>query len=214
VRTTKPAKAKPAATAATTAKAPKPPKPQRAARPAPDPAALQARLDRMRWIPAILLAAALLAVLGLGVWQSHGVWWGKRIGDSRSIQKEQQQVLAAAKTCAVRILSYDYRKLDANRADAESCIGGDFKTQYQQTYQVVLDLAPQKKGVQNLELSNGGIQSVSKDAQQWTVLLYGQIAYADSTTKPDSPRLDIATFVATVTKTGGKWLVTALNPTG
>jgi Mce-associated membrane protein len=205
---------------ANAARAPKAVAVQKEKAPAPRPrlvsgeaAELQRRLDRLRWVPAIVLAAVVLAVAGIGVWQSHGVWWGKRIGDTRTAQ--QQQVLATAKSCAVTILSYDYRKLPANKAAGEACMTGEFKTQFDQTYaQVVQPVATQKKAVQNLQLANGGVQSVNKDGSQWTVLLYGQLAYSDTTTPAGSPRLDIATFVATVTRTGGKWLISSLNPTG
>jgi hypothetical protein len=66
-----------------------------------------------------------------------------------------------------------------------------------------------------LQVENGGVQSVSKDGQQWVVLIYGQLAYADNTLPKATPqRLDISSSVVTLTKSSGRWLVSNLAPTG
>jgi Mce-associated membrane protein len=174
--------------------------------------ATQRRLDRLRWIPAVLAGLAVVAVLVVGAWQSDGVWWGKRLHDNRT--QQQQQVLAAAKSCTAAILSYDYRQLDSADKAATACITPDFKTQYEQTFSVVKQLAPQKKAILTFQVENGGVQSVSKDGKQWVVLLYAQTGYADSSTPKDTPRLDISTPVVTLTEVGGKWLVSNMNTTG
>jgi hypothetical protein len=180
----------------------------------PDLAVIQRRLDRVRWIPAVLAGAAVVAMLVVGVWQSHGVWWGNRLQDTRS--QQQQEVLAAAKSCTVSILSYDYRRLPAAQSAATACVTEDFKTaQYDKAFKIVQQLAPEKKAVLQLSVENGGVQSVSKDGKTWVVLLYGQLAYSDKDLPKDTPqRLDISSSVVTLTKSGGRWLVAKLDPTG
>jgi hypothetical protein len=174
---------------------------------------MQRRLDRLRWIPAGVAAVAVLVALGIGAWLSDGVWWGSKITSNRS--EQQQQVLAVAKTCAVNLLSYDYRSLDDAQKKGDQCASGDYRTQYDQTFNtIVRKLAPQRKATQTLQIANGGIQSVSGDAQQWVVLLFGQQSYSDNTQSSNTPRLDVATFAVTLTKVNGTWLVTAMNPTG
>jgi Mce-associated membrane protein len=173
-----------------------------------DLAAIQARLDRLRWIPAVIAALALVAVLVIGVWQSHGVWWGKKLGDTRT--EQQQRVLAAAKSCTAAILSYDYKRLDQTQAAAEACITGQFKQDYEQSFELVRTAAPQKNASQTFQVANGGVSDVSDDGKQWVVMLYGQIGYTDSTVK-NGPRLDISTPIVTLTEVNGKWLVSKMD---
>jgi len=209
--TGKPAQAPKAATKTAPTPAPKP-----ARQPAPrasDVAAMQRRLDRLRWIPAGIAAIAVLAAIGIGAWLSDGVWWGSKISSNRS--EHQQQVLATAKACAVNLLSYDYRNLDDSQKKGDQCATGDYRTQYDQTFNsIVRKLAPQRKATQTLQIANGGVQSVSGDGKQWVILLFGQQSYADNTQTSSTPRLDVATFAVTMTQVGRVWLVSAMNPTG
>ena len=186
--------------------APAAPQPRR---PLPvDLVAMQRRLDRLRWIPAVIAALALVAVLVIGVWQSHGVWWGKKLADTRT--QQQQRVLAAAKSCTAAILSYDYKRLDQTQSAAEACITGQFKQDYDQSFELVRTAAPQKNASQTFEVANGGVSDVSSDGKQWVVMLYGQIGYTDNTVK-DGPRLDISTPIVTLTQVNGKWLVSKMD---
>jgi len=207
-------KAAQAPKAATKTAPPPAPKPTR--QPAPrtsDVAALQRRLDRLRWIPALIAAIAVLAAIGVGAWLSDGVWWGSKISSNRS--EQQQQVLATAKACAVNLLSYDYRNLDDSQKKGDQCATGDYRTQYDQTFNsIVRKLAPQRKATQTLQIANGGVQSVSGDGKQWVILLFGQQSYSDNTQSSSTPRLDVATFAVTMTQIGRVWLVSAMNPTG
>jgi len=198
-----------------TQKTPKPAKPSKPARPArpADAAALQRRLDRLRWIPACIAALAVLAALGIGAWLSDGVWWGNKIQNNRT--QQSQQVLAAAKSCAVALLSFDYRNLDESQHKGDQCATGDYRTQYDQTFNtIVRKIAPQRHATQSLQIANGGVQAISSDGQQWVILLFGQQTYADNTQTSGTPRLDVATFAVTMTKINGAWLVTKMDPTG
>ena len=161
----------------------------------------------------MLAGVLVVAMLVVGVWQSHGVWWGKRLRDTRA--EQQQEVLAAAKSCTVSILSYDYRRLPEAQKAASACVTPEFKSQYDQSFKIVQQLAPEKHATLQLTVENGGVQSVSKDGKQWVILLYGQQAYSDNTLPKDTPqRLDISSSVVTLTNASGHWLVSNLSPTG
>ncbi|MDP9118221.1 MAG: hypothetical protein M3O28_13355, partial [Actinomycetota bacterium] len=178
-----------------------------------DPDSRDRRLRGLRWAPAVVAGLAVLAMLALGAWQSHGVWWGSRLHDSRA--QVQQQVLAAAKPCTAAILSYDYRNIPAALAAGEKCVTGNLKTQYVQVMnQTVKVVAPQTKTVQTFQVAKAGISSVSADGKQWVVLVFGQETVTNSTTAAGSPRLDLSSAVVTLNKVNGQWVVSNLTNTG
>jgi Mce-associated membrane protein len=197
-------------------------RPRRPARPSGDEPRRPAREPRPKgrwrarlgWLPAGVAGLAVLAMLAVAAWQSHGVWWAKTAQDARD--RTQQEVLAVAKTCAAAILSYDYRKLDAAEAAGKACTTGQLKSDYTKAMETtVKQLAPQSKTVQTLQIAKAGIESVSPDGKQWVVLVYGQQAVTDAKTKSgDAPRLDLSSPEVTLDLVGGKWLVSNLGNPG
>lgn len=179
---------------------------------AADLEALHRRLERLRWLPALIAGLATVVLLAIGVWQAHDVWWGSGFHDRRD--ETRQEVLAAAKPCTAAILSYDYRHLSAAQQAGEACATGTFKSDYVKAMATVTQLAPQEKTVQSFEVAKGGVQSVSADGKQWVVLLYGQISVTNAGTKPDSPRLDITTAVVTLERVGRSWLISNMQTPG
>ena len=74
---------------------------------------------------------AVLVLVGLGVWLSHGVWWAKT--DASAHRNEvRQQVLATAKTCTATMLSYDYQKLAQAEKKGQACATGQLRSDYTQ----------------------------------------------------------------------------------
>ncbi|MDX6254665.1 MAG: Mce-associated rane protein [Frankiales bacterium] len=183
-------------------------------RPAREPRSRGRWLAQLGWLPAVVAGLAVLAMLAVAAWQSHGVWWAKTAQDTR--ERTQQEVLAAAKTCAAAILSYDYRNLDAAEAAGKACTTGQLKSDYTKAMETtVKQLAPQSKTVQTLQIAKAGIESVSPDGKQWVVLVYGQQAVTDAKTKSgDAPRLDLSNPEVTLDLVGGKWLVSNLGNPG
>ena len=86
----------------------------------------------LAWFPAAVLAvAALLLVVLLGIFSFRG-YWAKPGADGPKAPstRQQEQVLAAAKTCFATLNSYDYRKLDEALSAGEKCTTGKFTTDY------------------------------------------------------------------------------------
>jgi hypothetical protein len=158
--------------------------PTRAAAPtaAADAEALRRRIHRVGIAYAVLAGLAAAAMLGVGIWLSHGVWWAKKsVSDER--QKVRTQVLAAAKTCTVAILSYDYRHLDQSENAGKACATGQLLSDYTRLMDsTVKTIAPQSKTIQQFQVANAGVSSVSPDGKQWVILVYGQEAVTNTTT--------------------------------
>ncbi len=170
-----------------------------------DTETLRRRLDRLRWIPAMVAGIAVAALAASILALSHGVWWA-----TPSASATRDEVLAAAKTCLARTNSYDYRKLDQAEAAGLACATGRFRDSYKQSMEtVVRKLAPERKATQEVQVDKAGVESVSKDGTQWVVLIYGQQKVTNTTTQ--QPRLDILSARVTMDRVDGKWLISALS---
>ena len=99
----------------------------------------------------------------------------------------RHDALHAATTAAHDLLSYDYRSLDTDIARAKGETTGAFAQQYAETAGKLLDQAKQLKAI---------VQASVKQ-------LPGQ---AKPTTRIDQSRVQL-----TMTKVGGRWLVSALS---
>ena len=196
-----PAKAEKAARA----KAEKPPR-----EPA-DAQTLERRVAAAGTALAVLAGLAAAAMLGIGIWLSHGVWWAKTSTTAHRVD-ERTQVLAAAKTCTAAILSYDYRTIDTFEKAGQACATGQLKSDYTKLMdETVKQIAPQTKTVQVFQVAKAGVASVSPDGTQWVVLIYGQEAVTSTSTTPGTPRLDLSTASVTLNKVGKTWLVSNMS---
>jgi len=176
-------------------------------KPGSEAQALRRRLDLLRWIPAGVLGAAVVVLAVLCVALGRGVWYGK--ATSSEIRGE---VLSAAKTCTATVSAYDYRKLAQSKKDGLSCATGTFKKEYTKVMDtVVAKLAPAAQTVQSVQVAKAGIEQVSSDGKQWTVLIYAQHTVTNTTTGTKTPRLDKLSVRAVMDKVGGKWLIAKLD---
>ena len=173
-----------------------------------DAEALRRRLDRLRWIPAGVLGAAVVVLAVLCVLLGNGVWRG-----TKSASYVRGQVLAAAKTCTATVSSYDYRKLAQSKKDGRACATGKFKADYTTAMDTIIAKeAPKTKTTQTLQVAKAGIEQVSSDGNQWTLLIYGQHTVTNTTTETtNTPRLDKLSVRVTMDKVGGKWLIAKID---
>ena len=95
--------------------------------------------------------------------------------------------MAAARTSAATILSYDYRHLDADFAAASALTTGSFRTDYQATTaKAVRQLATQTKAVVSAKVAAAGV--VSSSADRATVLLF--VNQTTTSNRLDSAKVD------------------------
>jgi hypothetical protein len=156
------------------------------------------------WLPAgafAAVAAVLLVFIGLAAWDI----WG---GDSTDVGTQRGQVLAAAKTCMATMNTYDYRKLDDAEAKGLACTTGKLTGQYKQAMeQLIKPQAAKVHFTQTAQVNKAGVETVSSDGTQWTVLIFGQLATTNSQTGTNTPKLTIFSARVTMQHVGDRWLV-------
>jgi hypothetical protein len=160
----------------------------------------------LRWAPAGALSAGAITMAILLIVFSHGVWWARA-----SAQSVREQVLAAAKTCIVDTNSYKYTALDAYETKALACATGVFQGQLRDTIEkLVKKNAPKLKAQQTTEINSNsaGIESITNDGKQWTVLLFCQLKVTNS--NYPNGRTDPFGAQVTMEKVNGKWLIAKL----
>jgi hypothetical protein len=212
-KTPTPAKAQAKTQAKVTPKSPAKAQAATAADPGADPALARQVPGWLVWLPGAVLTAAALAMVVLMVIFSHGVWWGPDAGrgpDQKTVNALRQQVLAASKSCLAQTNTYDYTKLDDYEKSALTCATGQFANQLKQTIETLVKVnAPKLKAKQTAQINKGGIETVSADGSQWTVLLFGQLSVVN-TTDPKG-RTDPFAAQVQMEKVRGTWLISQLK---
>lgn len=168
----------------------------------------------LNWLPAAVLSAGALALAVLILVFSNGVWWGPSPGaaptGAQAPNAVRERVLAAAKTCIASTNSYKYTALDAFEKKALSCSTGQFTSQLQNTIETLIKVnAPKLKSSQTAQINRGGIEAVTSDGRQWTVLLFGQLTVVN--TNDSKGHTDPFAAQVTMQKAGNKWLIAHLS---
>lgn len=196
-----------------------PPPPARAAEPGA-PANASAVPDWLIWTPAAVASVGAVVMAVLLIVFSHGVWWGPdptKVPGGAAANVTRDRVLAAAKTCVADANSYKYTDLAGFESKALACTTGVFTGHYKDIIDTVIKVnAPKLKASQTAQINKGGIEAVSADGTQWTILLFGQLTVTNA--NASAPRTDPFGAQVRMERVGGKWLISALttvsNPTG
>ncbi|WGL54239.1 DnaJ domain-containing protein [Nocardioides sp. BP30] len=132
-------------------------------------------------------------------------------GGSKVTQIEDRAVAAqaAAKEAIVPVLSYDYRKLDADQKTAESYLTDSYRKTYDKTFALIKKSAPGVQTVVTTKVVDTGIIRVDDDRVQ--VLLFVDRPTTNKATTTAIPYQDQVT--ATMEKVGGDWLIDNLVTT-
>lgn len=149
--------------------------------------------------PLIALVAALLLLGGvLGVTlRSPG---GPAEGTDAAV--------AAARTSLTRMLSFDYRTVDASSRTVGALLTGSFRTQFEKTMSTdIAPLAKQHRSVVTASVAEIGVRSASAD----TVRVQAFVDQSRTTDASPTPAVDQNRVLATLTKVDGRWLVSALT---
>jgi len=184
---------------------PGPPRPASPARgatgPVPAPIAVRRRADRATaplWLALVLGALALLAVAGLVA--------AFLVPSRQGSVTTRDQALAAAKTEVAQILSYDYKNFDAGLTQAKSVLTGravgDYTTAMIKTVKAT---ALKNKATVVASTDSAGVESVSPDGEQVTVVVFGEQKVTNSSLS--APRTDVFRVRATLDLTHGRWLI-------
>jgi hypothetical protein len=196
------------------------PAPEPAAAPAPEPvtepvpvvetptAAGAARTaTRWRWLPAgVLIAAAVIMAVLLATF-SHSVWWAKP--SAAAVQNTRNElrdrVLAAAKQCVVATNKYNYQTIDADEAAGLKCTTGVQSTRYKSAMEhLIRGPANKIKASQVPQINSAGIESITANGKQWSIVVYGQLAIHNVNVKS---RTDPFAAVVRMNYVHGKWLM-------
>jgi hypothetical protein len=169
------------------------------------PAVVVAVPGWLRWAPAAALSAGAVVMAVLLLVFSHGVWWAKPNGS-----EQRQQVLASAKTCVAASNDYKYTALDAYESKALACTTGQFRNQLKGIIERLVKVnAPRLKASQTAQISRGGVETITSDGRQWTVVLFGQLAVTN--TNYPQGRTDPFAAQVRMQKDHGKWLMSDLK---
>jgi Mce-associated membrane protein len=147
--------------------------------------------------------AVVLTVVALVVAVAGQVWLHGRAADDR----RERSAREAAETAVAAVLSYDYRSLEANLAATRTLLTGDARQQYDDVSKPLLATAPGIHAITKAQVKTTAVlQSGERSAR---VLLF--VDQLSSSTSLKTPRLDQSRIVVTVTRSGGRWLVSSLS---
>jgi len=123
---------------------------------------------------------------------------------------ERDRALAAAKTEVPLILSYNYASFDADVAKAKAELTGRAVTDYTTAMsQTIKPAAVKVKAVVQAQTDGAGVESVSPDGRQVTVVVFGEQKVTN--TSLSAPRTDLFRVRATLDLVGGNWLVSKFD---
>jgi Mce-associated membrane protein len=156
-----------------------------------------------RWLAALLAVLALL-LAGVSAWLVVAA-----PGRAGSVE-QRDQALSAAKTSVALILSYDYRNFDADLAKAQAQLTGRANSDYVQAMTATIKPAAIKsKVVVQAQTDSAGVETVSADGKQVSVVVFGQQKVTN--TALSAPRIDPFRVRATMTLVNGHWLVSKFD---
>jgi Mce-associated membrane protein len=124
-------------------------------------------------------------------------------------QRAGAQALAAARTAAVAVLSYDYRHLDEDFAAAKAHTAQPFTAEYQQTTtKAVRPVATKNAAVVKAVVSAAGVVRAATDR----VVVLAFVNQTTSSSRLQRPQVDQNRVELTMVRgSGGQWLVAGVR---
>lgn len=152
---------------------------------------------------ALALALVLVATTGVGV-------AGLGIQDVRTVQHQQEldragrTAVAAGERAAAAILAYNHKTLEADRDAASRYMTPEYREKYLDTFQLVLDNAPQRRTVVQADVRASGV--VHAESERVNVLLFVNQT-TTSTANAGEPQMALNRVVMEMARDGDTWLV-------
>lgn len=156
-------------------------------------AGLQARV---RGLTLPVLAALLLLLAGLAVWQEQA---------SAAREDASRESVAAATAAARAIFSYDHKGFDAAVANGVAFTTGEFTREYEQTTGALREAVMSEQAVVRAEVSAAGVITAETDRVE--VLLY--VNQFRRNVNIEGEKMDQNRIVLTMVRTGAGWKVVA-----
>lgn len=182
--------------------------PAATSQPVPDQDGDQARVAHRVRARAPRWLAIVLAVLVVALGATSG-WLATARSQSGSVS-QRDQALSAAKSSVPLILSYNYQSIDAGMAKAEAQLTGRARSDYLTAMTKSIKPAASKvKAVVQAQTDSAGVETVSADGDQVTVIVFGEQKV--SNTSLSAPRTDIFRVRATMNLVNGHWLVSKFD---
>jgi Mce-associated membrane protein len=149
----------------------------------------------------VLAAVAVVLAVAAGVlfWQQQRAAAAAQAGDD---------ALAAARTGAQTLFSYDYRTIDDNLAAGRKVVTGRLATDYRDTSAVVKPTAVSTKAVVKATVSEAGVVSAASD--RVVVLLYLNQESQNKNTR--GTKLDMNRVRLTLVQVDGDWKISRAEP--
>jgi Mce-associated membrane protein len=153
------------------------------------------------------LRAGLVAVVVAALAVGGVLLVGQR--DHGAAQRSGQQALAAARSAAVTVLSYDYRHLDADFAAASALTAQPFTAEYQRTTtKAVRPVATTNAAVVKARVSAAGVVRATPDR----VVVLAFVDQTTSSNRLQRPQVDQNRVeLSMVRGSGGRWLVAGVR---
>ena len=120
----------------------------------------------------VVVSVLLLGVGTFGWWRAHDI--GSRPGaDNRALYDVAgtSEVEGVVSTGIARILTYDYSRPDATRAAADELLRGQARSEFDDLYATLVDLAPDQKLTMDARVSAVSVQELSGDSGRLLVFL-------------------------------------------
>ncbi len=151
------------------------------------------------WPPSPALLVVVLLALGLLVRADRS---------ARAVDQARGEAVRAARTAATKILSYDYRHLDADFAAGRALTTSPFAEQYARTTaDAVKQVATDTKAAVVADVAAVGVQQAT--AHRVVVVLF--VNQTTTSTRLERPQVDQNRVEMTMVERDGRWLVSQVR---
>lgn len=156
------------------------------------------------WTTVIALIVAIVATLGVGLWQAADGREVELNGDTAA----RQEVLDTAKSTTTTMLSYTPENVETELRESLPLLTGEFRKSYEDLItDVVIPGAREKNITAVAQVPAAAVESLSSDRA--AVLLF---VNQTVTTGTDAPQDTASSVKVGLQKLNGKWLIDRFDP--
>jgi Mce-associated membrane protein len=154
-------------------------------------------------LAALALALVLVATTGVGV-AGLGVQDARAVQQQEDLDRAGRTAVASGERAAAAILAYSHKTLEADRDAAARYMTPEYREKYLDTFQLVLDNAPERRTVVQADVRASGV--VHAETDRVNVLLFVNQT-TTSTANSGEPQTALNRVVMQMARSGDTWLV-------